>query len=114
MMRFNPSGEDGEDPPDHAPRWRKDTRRWCKGRPGQEHSPEARYALPYGEEGDGCGPSQGWQARYGPWRCGHEMWCSRCGKVLTQHWSMKKEDCPRWQKTHRPVPGQGQSRTSAG
>lgn len=74
-------------------RAKKDTRRWCGGRPGREHQPEIRSrAKRYGLAVD-CG----WAAHNpAQWECWEERYCGVCGKVLEP--SLSSGDC-----TKRPV-----------
>jgi hypothetical protein len=60
---------------DEIPKHRssKNTRRWCKGVVGREHSPEC---VPYP-----CPPSNTSSSHY--WR---NWQCSTCGKVLKRFW----------------------------
>lgn len=87
----------------------KDTRRWCKGKPGREHQPEIIL------------PQVGWQTgnckwlgrhdwrliRQGRddeattvgWACYHEERCSECGKVLRNRWELRPRECPAYPGT---------------
>lgn len=72
----------------------KDTRRWCKGRPGRQHLPQImiphnavvlRGPLPT------CGPSP----VYGSgWSCYHAEVCTACGKHLRGWGFLPAEECP--------------------
>lgn len=71
------------------PRTKKDTRKWCKGKVGREHTPEviltpqivAMYAH-WGKEIPNC-KDERW--------CNHQMICSTCNKVLKP---FGREFCP--------------------
>ena len=73
------------DMPPKKPPAKKDTKRWCKGKEGQEHDavcmPHKHCAL----------------TREGPetWRV---LQCKRCGKILETYWPMtlKAEPLPNW------------------
>jgi hypothetical protein len=71
---------------------RKNTRRWCKGKVGREHSPVVQHQ----KERNGwrkawtCGPRK-WGISAGRWGCWHEEVCTTCGKVL--RWTLGDE-CP--------------------
>jgi hypothetical protein len=78
-------------------RGRKDTRRWCKGKPGVEHVPVIVFRPWYGRE---CRPPQEWAARLCPsgWDCEHREVCENCGKILREPWKLAKEECPAWRE----------------
>jgi hypothetical protein len=63
---------------------RKDTRRWCKGKPGREHAAEIVLRPWYGRE---CGKPS-W---YPQWVCQHAEVCAACGKVLRH---LRVDECP--------------------
>lgn len=65
-------------------RAKKDTRRWCKGKPGREHQLDIRRS----SHGFPCGPN--WSSRY--W-CWHERYCTVCGKIMTTL-GLKPDECP--------------------
>ncbi|WIB65446.1 hypothetical protein [Curtobacterium sp. MCBD17_040] len=80
----------------HTPHRRKNTKRWCKGHVGREHTPiiriNTRWTRVYT-----CGlPRPGtFDYLFGrdrDWTCYHEEACSRCGKVLRL--SLPKSECP--------------------
>ena len=65
------------DGPDRkAPGKRKDTRRWCGGKPGREHRPEC-MAMPWSLAPDGKHP----EAR--------QLVCVTCGRVLDTWWAFR-------------------------
>lgn len=93
----------GETPPHRS---RKNTRRWCRGKPGVEHTPEVRlskhavYLAARWPERQACGWNHWWKRINGKsvpdettwhWSCGHELGCSTCGKVLTP---FLRKECP--------------------
>lgn len=82
----------------------KDTRRWCRGKPGRVHKPEivrthlgwqpavCKWAgrhdfrlLRQGRDEDGTTVG---------WVCYHEERCSACGKVLRSSWELRRVECP--------------------
>lgn len=79
---------------------RKNTRRWCKGRPGREHTPE--IAVPDNRLGlrDKCG---WYDLRIGglttaSYYCQHVERCAACGKVLRRHYG--------WLPGYKLLPGE--------
>lgn len=78
--------------PEEIPRGhaRKDTHRWCKGKPGREHVPVIVIPanLPNWWQEKGCGwgtiTAYGDELRY---RCEHVEQCNTCGKVLRRNYS---------------------------
>ena len=72
-------------------RSKKNTRKWCKGKVGREHTTELVYRSHYGYYLDkyGCGIKKKF-VRWGgsdrvwedTWYCLHEVKCTKCGKVL--------------------------------
>lgn len=89
------------DPAKRAPS-RKDTRHYCKGKAGREHTPEIVRTH------DGFHQRQcGWVGRYDyrllrrgedaaevRWLCTHEEHCSGCGKILRAWGSLDLTECP--------------------
>ena len=76
---------------------RKNTRRWCKGKPGVEHTTtvrlDPRRLTRYRSQ---CGVLSWWPHR---WWCYHQLVCEKCGKIL--RYSIP-EDCPtRPKKSHQ-------------
>src|SRR6266568_2852968 len=63
----------------HDRRSRKDTRRWCKGKPGREHQPRQVTI------------SAGMGLSCGAWFCWHAETCACCGKILRY---LKPAECP--------------------
>lgn len=82
----------GDEPVRRRPA-RKDTRRWCKGKPGSEHVPviERPYDRP-------CERDERFSWAIG---CNHHEVCATCGKVL--RWSIDYAECP--DLTEDGVPG---------
>lgn len=69
---------------------KKDTRRWCKGKRGREHTPTTQLVSERnGWRRGACGISLWISA--GQWWCRHEEICTTCGKVL--RWTLGI-DCP--------------------
>lgn len=67
---------------------KKDTKRWCKGKPGREHAPVVqlnRHTMTY-QARHACGSDdQKWDngdGTYGWLDCNHVEVCSACGKNL--------------------------------
>lgn len=76
-------------------RKRKNTRRWCKGVEGREHSPVI-VRDKYDHFGRGCYRDESelggvLVGAVGRWHCHHERVCENCGKVL-EYWL--GEACP--------------------
>lgn len=105
-----------EEPRKH--RAKKDRRHWCRGKTGVEHKPVYRISKdnlywitlnrtkPSPWHFSECGWKQehGWNRGKTAWeptgkwyyRCGHELGCSECGKVLTYSWRLPAKECPDW------------------
>lgn len=94
---------DPDDKPSTGTR-RKDTRRWCKGKPGRDHVPGEPVKGSYAASHDwpcswhlsgvvGREPTP----RYS---CLHEVRCQTCGKIL-EHW-LEPERCPDFQPYEAP------------
>lgn len=66
----------------------KNTKRWCRGRVGREHTPDIRFNPHLSENTTKCGVPT-WTNSF--W-CWHQRFCTTCGKVLVQH--LPKEECP--------------------
>ena len=94
------------EPPKRAP-GRKDTRRWCQGKVGVEHTPEVALK-------GGLRRTCGWRPRWrldarrfrADWECWHEERCANCGKVSRYLGSLGAADCP-------DFPGDDQQRQAA-
>lgn len=69
------------------PRAKKDTRKWCKGKKGVEHTPE--LVVHHTATRLQCGESN-WAPHR--WWCRHAIRCSACGKYLNE-W-LTREECP--------------------
>ena len=77
----------------------KDTRRWCKGKPGREHTPvitqattgwrprECRWTVGWRRADDG------WSGRVA-WECIHQETCSACRKILRSVGNLRLDECP--------------------
>lgn len=85
------------DPAKRAPA-KKDTRHFCKGKPGVEHVP----AIVQDERAPGwlkagCGWRADWRVRLrgydAGWHCQHREICTGCGKILREGWDVGRE-CP--------------------
>lgn len=86
-------------------RARKNTKRWCKGKVGRDHTPEVvrhhYYAAPLFADKP-CHWQEHWSYRAGEriklrdtrWSCYHAIKCTTCGKYLEQ-WP-PKDMCPDW------------------
>lgn len=73
---------------------RKDTKRWCKGKPGREHR-AVLVKRPW--FGHGCSGLGWWLwdgTQSGRWGCCHVMECENCGKILK---NLRDEECPDYQ-----------------
>lgn len=88
----------------------KDTRNWCKGKPGREHKPEIILTHLGTCRSGMCK----WLARHDyrlirqgrddeattiGWGCYHEERCSECGKVLRNSWELRPAECPAYPGT---------------
>lgn len=82
-------------------RSRKNTRRWCKGKPGREHQVAVTLRARWGH--DDCHQPR-WRTTTGKpgreWLCYHVESCTACGKVLR---CLKDEECPIYQELRRPL-----------
>lgn len=75
---------------------RKDTKHWCKGKVGREHTPEVGLSKwPYNR--NICGTAAdiySWDN--GPfrnrWVCRHELVCTSCGKIIKH--TLDRDECP--------------------
>ena len=80
---------------------RKDTRRWCKGKPGREHVPRiVRLRTGYVSRSCEWVPRYDWRAiRAGDdnfpvrWACGHFESCANCGKILRDLGGIPVAEC---------------------
>lgn len=88
------------DPDKRAP-GRKDTRQWCKGKPGREHVPQI-IRIHDGYRWRPCEwtPRYDWRAiRAGDnawvlkWTCGHIESCANCGKILRDLGNIPVAEC---------------------
>lgn len=112
--------------PPHSSRGRKDTRKWCRGKEGVEHTLEIRLSK-WGDrikarhpESDyaGCkwyqqrhwvstAIGRHWEPVPDDWRyhCNHERFCTQCGKILNH--SVAIRDCPDWKPRETLGPRRG-------
>lgn len=72
---------------------KKNTRRWCKGKPGREHAPVftgSKWSFRRG-----CRPvvPGDWMREKDGWHCSHQEVCANCGKILRESWQIGT-DCP--------------------
>lgn len=87
--------------PDKRGPARKDTRSWCKGKPGREHVPQiVRVSSSFGQRSCEWIPSYDWRAiRAGTdawalqWSCWHIESCASCGKILRDLGSIPVSEC---------------------
>jgi len=80
---------------------RKDTRSWCRGKPGVPHQPV--IIIGKGDTGHSCEwvpendyrllrrGEDGWSVG---WLCWHREECSRCGRILRERWQVGAAECP--------------------
>ena len=81
---------DDPDAPFNQPRkqrGRKDRKRWCRGKPGREHTPMLTHT------GGPCEPAARWRVQVfgSDWACHHVEVCEACGKRL--RW-LNDDECP--------------------
>jgi hypothetical protein len=73
----------GGEPPDRQPGKRKNTRRWCKGKVGVEHTLVVRMRR---DRSKGCHwfawSVRGKAIQRGAWICVEQEVCISCGKIL--------------------------------
>lgn len=84
--------------PSVRPHARKDTRRWCKGKPGREHALEIVFRPWYGRTCHALDPGHWLNFSGGDWHCEHREACSQCGKILREGWKLAREECPNWRE----------------
>lgn len=95
-----------DDPePAKRPPGRKDTRAWCRGKPGVEHVRRlVLHPSPFKRGKLDCGWAPSWRTpdgEYGAcWSCDHREECARCGKILRD--GILRSECPAYPGT----PGQ--------
>lgn len=82
---------DDEDPTPYRPR--KNRARWCRGKPGREHTPIVAVDEKFSSlfpAGYTCTPVRGFG-----WGCRHHQVCSTCGKTLINGFEPAMQDlCP--------------------
>lgn len=80
---------------------RKNTRAWCKGRPGRAHVPTTVIRHTYAGTDVECRELPAnyfWTLVTGDtWRCVHAVRCMACGKYLNER--LTRAECPTWQET---------------
>lgn len=84
-----------EHPAVSKPRGRKDTRRWCRGKPGVEHVLGVTVGNWCQSYRFACRRANGWELWLWPdkpWVCRHQRSCVNCGKVLD--YSLPWRECP--------------------
>jgi hypothetical protein len=76
-------------------RGKKNTKRWCKGKPGVEHTVETvvHHASIHARP---CHESK-WMTDF--WFCHHAIRCTTCGKYLKQF--LPRAECPDWKAAQR-------------
>jgi hypothetical protein len=85
--------------PQRKPAARKDTRQFCKGKPGREHQPVIVFAaIVIRSVPDRCEWRPSWMDDYAglKWACWHREDCSACGRILRDHGSLLISECPDW------------------
>lgn len=89
-----------------APRSKKNTKRWCRGKVGAEHQPAVRLQRSGWAQRNPCrwhvwyrGGRDNPRAHYS---CRHEIACADCGKI-TQHW-LRRSECPDYHDNDTGVP----------
>lgn len=98
-------------------RRRKNTKQWCRGKVGVEHKRAIRlrrsvnsWLAPHQvtgrdaywpHNGDTCGWSWWLWRLYDDWsyRCGHESYCTNCGKIF----DLPRVDCPDYANHPKPT-----------
>ncbi|MGH3304439.1 MAG: hypothetical protein ACRDOK_22710 [Streptosporangiaceae bacterium] len=95
---------DDPDPAKRSPA-RKDTKAWCRGKPGRGHKP-VLVARPWSTHRTECGWGVHWwqSDRRVTWACVHREECLECGKVLRARVSCA--ECPGY-------PGTPEQKTAA-
>lgn len=71
---------------------RKDTRRWCRGKPGVGHAPVLVFRPVLARLA--CAWRPDWPYEHACWECYHQEECGRCGKVLRTSWQLAAGECP--------------------
>lgn len=83
--------------PAKLPPGRKDTRSWCKGKPGRDHKPAiddealgtplltCKWIIRWDKD-EGCYAAG--------WNCLHRERCTQCRKVLRECWQLTRAECP--------------------
>lgn len=99
------------DPARKAPS-KKDTKHWCKGKPGIEHIAQLTLDMDTPEwRKHACRWKAYWDWRKKHtwvigWTCGHHEECARCGKILRYTCDLTRAECPVY-------PGTGAQRAEA-
>lgn len=84
---------------------KKNTRRWCKGKVGREHTLATVIQPHPWDRSKTCHkvPAGSWLSFYRDgWVCYHIIRCTTCGKIM-KHF-VPREECPTWiEKKHEPL-----------
>jgi hypothetical protein len=65
--------------PAYRHRSKKNTRLWCRGKPGVEHQTGVRLDSYHEEIDNPCYRLQRWPKN---WWCSHQRYCTVCGKIM--------------------------------
>lgn len=81
--------------PEASPhRARKDTKRWCRGKVGVEHTPNVVLAAAGWQRFGGWEKRCGWSSwKPAGWMCRHQEVCSECGRIMREAFG---KDCPNY------------------
>lgn len=86
-------------PEEMAHRSKKNTKKWCKGKPGVEHVPViSKPPNVPGWQKEDC-RLDSWGLNF--FLCDHHEICSTCFKSL--RWPITQEECPTWQKSQSGI-----------
>lgn len=72
---------------------KKNTKLWCKGKVGREHSPKIQMSRYAGARS--CMVPSGWRLQMYPrsrWLCFHEIVCTGCDKIINHF--LDPDQCP--------------------
>jgi hypothetical protein len=94
------------DRPAPRPKARKDTRSWCRGKTGVEHTGTLVLQVAGPRPLECCWRHRFLGDREIRWECWHREACARCGRVLREPWQLEDSECPAW-------PGSGEQRAAA-
>jgi hypothetical protein len=73
---------------------RKNTRHWCRGRPGREHQRQLREVQNSFHPRSCEWRPRIWDSSEVAWHCAHEEFCAACGKILRTSCQLALADCP--------------------